>query len=73
MTKREPQLFHSDVHRPRLQRVRLWFWENPIGQATWMIAGLAIGLAPAYWLGYWWGIILCAGGFAVAGYNALRG
>ncbi len=73
MGPRPPQLFESDIHRPRWQRALIWICESDAGRSTAAVAlCLFIGV-PLFLIGWWWGAIVVAAlaGF-VAGYWCAR-
>jgi Na+-driven multidrug efflux pump len=55
------------------RRVAYWLVENETRVAFWGIPLIGVLLAPAYWLGLWWGIVLLVAvvGF-IAGWYAAR-
>lgn len=66
-------LYHSDLHLPRWKRLLLWLLESPLGFALWGIPAVLLAIAPAYWFGVWWVLLIVAGGLGFAfGWNSAR-
>ncbi len=66
-------LYHSDLHLPRWKRLALWFLESPVGFALWGIPAVLAAIAPAYWLGVWWLLLIVVAGVSFAfGWNCAR-
>jgi putative flippase GtrA len=73
VSKRDPEVFQSDLHLPRWRRVLLWVLESAPGRSMLSLTlALVIGL-PLLFLGWWWAAVVVgtALGF-VAGYWVAR-
>ncbi len=65
--------YESLAHLPRWRRLVIWLCENPVGLALWGWPAILAAIAPAYWLGLWWIVVVIVAGVSFAlGWGAAR-